>query len=150
MRRLLVMVICFIVVVSLIDGFTYVGAIKCKMCHVSAKKGEVYLKWEKGPHARAFETLQAKGEGKNIKCRQCHLTVPQSTILEGVGCEACHGPGSAYRKFSIMKDRSLAIKNGLIIPTEAVCRKCHNLNCSLFKGFKYQEWKKRIDHTYRH
>ncbi len=48
------------------------------------------------------------------------------TIAEGVSCESCHGPGSAYKTNTIMKDQALSIKNGLILPTKEVCEKCHN------------------------
>ena len=138
------------VVVSMVyaGDFTYVGAKKCKMCHKGAKKGEVWEKWEKGPHAKALETLKAKGEDKNPKCLECHVTDVKAAAEEGVGCEACHGPGSAYKSMSVMKDKAKAMENGLIEPTEAVCKKCHNEKSPTFKGFKYDEWVKKVDHTY--
>lgn len=46
-------------------------------------------------------------------------------------CEVCHGPGSAYRKLSIMQDRAKAAKNGLVLynadagAIQAHCLKCH-------------------------
>ena len=49
-------------------------------------------------------------------------------MLTEVQCEACHGPGSDYMKMNIMKDKKLAIENGLILPDEKVCKKCHNEN----------------------
>jgi hypothetical protein len=140
-------------------GFTYIGAKKCKMCHKGAKKGEVYEKWEKGPHARAFETLKAKGEEKNEKCLDCHVTGfnqeggykvgdANASKLEGVQCESCHGPGSVYKKLSIMKDKKKSMENGLIEPNEELCKKCHNKNSPTFKGFNYAEFIKKVDHTY--
>jgi hypothetical protein len=151
MRRFFLLAVCFMIVVSMVyaGDFTYVGAAKCKMCHKGAKKGEVFEKWEKGPHAKALETLKAKGEDKNPKCLECHVTDVKTAADEGVGCEACHGPGSAYKSLSIMKDKAKAMENGLIEPTEAVCKKCHNEKSPTFKGFKYDEWAKKIDHTYR-
>ncbi len=150
MRRFILIAVCFMVVVSMVyaGDFTYIGAKKCKMCHKGAKKGEVWEKWEKGPHAKAFETLKAKGEEKNAKCLECHVTDASVDATEGVGCEACHGPGSAYKKLSIMKDKKQAMENGLIEPTEAVCKKCHNEKSPTFKGFKFDEWVKKVDHTY--
>ena len=49
-------------------------------------------------------------------------------MLTGVQCEACHGPGSEYKSMSIMKDREKAMANGLLIPDEKTCFKCHNEN----------------------
>ena len=128
--------------------FTYVGANKCKMCHKGASKGEVFEKWEKSSHAKAFETLKAKGEGKNPQCLGCHVTDVKAAEFEGVGCEACHGPGSAYKSISIMKDRQKAIENGLVIPNEATCKKCHNEKSPTFKGFNFNDFWKKIDHRY--
>ena len=48
--------------------------------------------------------------------------------MTGVQCEACHGPGKDYKKKSIMQDREKAVANGLIIPDEKTCQKCHNEN----------------------
>jgi hypothetical protein len=33
---------------------------------------------------------------------------------EGVNCEACHGPGSDYKKMSTMKDHAQSVAAGLI------------------------------------
>ena len=43
----------------------------------------------------------------------------------GVGCEACHGPGSDYFTWRIMKDPERATANGLWRPTREVCMRCH-------------------------
>ena len=149
MKRFFLIAVCFMVVVSMVHAgdFTYVGAKKCKMCHKGAKKGEVWEKWEKGPHAKAFEALKGKGEEKNAECLKCHATDAKTAAMEGVGCEACHGPGSVYKKMSIMKDKKKAMENGLIEPTEAVCKKCHVGNDHTGK-FNFQEAVKKIDHTY--
>jgi len=118
------------------------------MCHKGAKKGEVFEKWENSPHAKALETLKAKGEDKNPKCLECHVTDVKTAATEGVGCEGCHGPGSAYKSMSIMKDKQKAIANGLVIPNEATCKKCHNEKSPTFKGFNFDEYFKKIDHRY--
>jgi len=161
MRRFILMAVGLMVVVSMVyaGDFTYVGTNKCKMCHKGASKGEVYEKWEKSLHAKAFEALRSKGEEKNPECLKCHTTGlgaggyqpgdANASDFEGVGCESCHGPGSAYKSLSIMKDQKKAIENGLIIPTEAVCKKCHNEKSPTFKGFNFSEYVKKIDHTYR-
>ncbi|NIM10717.1 MAG: cytochrome C554 [Candidatus Aminicenantes bacterium] len=160
MKRVILVTVCVLVALSLVyaGDFTYIGAKKCKMCHKGPKKGEVYEKWEKGSHAKAFETLKAKGEEKNPKCLECHVTGfnaggykvgdANAAKFEGVGCESCHGPGSEYKKMSIMKDLNKSKENGLIIPDEAVCKKCHNEKSPTFKGFDFAKYAKKIDHKY--
>ncbi len=49
-----------------------------------------------------------------------------SAKLEGVQCEVCHGPGEKYKDVKIMKDKALAVQNGLIVPDEKTCLSCHN------------------------
>jgi hypothetical protein len=150
MKRFFLIAVCFMVVVSVVyaGDFTYIGAKKCKMCHKGAKKGEVWEKWEQSPHAKALETLKAKGEDKNAKCLGCHVTDVKAAADEGVGCEACHGPGSAYKKMSVMKDRQKSIENGMVVPNEETCKRCHNKNSPTFKGFDFNEFFKKIDHRY--
>lgn len=131
----------------------YIGAVKCKMCHNKPDKGEQYNKWEAGPHAKAMDAL--KGDEKNDpKCLKCHSTaaaVDQSLIAtikveEGVSCESCHGPGSIYKSASIMKNQKLALSKGMTLPTEEVCRKCHNEKSPTFKGFNFAEYSAKIAH----
>ncbi len=161
MRKVILMIVCIAVAFafSYAGDYTYIGAKKCRVCHKGAKKGEVFEKWEKRGHAKAFETLKAKGEEKNPKCLECHVTAfnaggykagdPNAAKFAWVGCEACHGPGSAYKKMSVMKDKKKSIENGLWIPTEETCKKCHNKKSPTFKGFNYQEAVKKISHVYR-
>ncbi|MBN1211363.1 MAG: cytochrome c3 family protein [candidate division Zixibacteria bacterium] len=102
----------------------YVGANKCKICH---KKDGIHPSWSETLHAKAWESLKPENQ-KNKECVACHSTgtTAEGEILEGVQCEVCHGPGSDYKKKSIMEDRELAIANGLLIPDEKTCLKCHN------------------------
>jgi hypothetical protein len=161
MKRLILMTVCVFIALSLVyaGDFTYIGAKKCKMCHKGEKKGEVYEKWEKGPHAKAFESVKAKGKEKDPACVECHVTGfnaggykigdANAADFEGVQCESCHGPGSVYKSMSIMKDKKKAMENGLIEPNEALCLKCHDeKRCPAAKGFNYAEFVKKIDHTY--
>lgn len=148
------------------QDFKYIGAAKCKMCHIKPPKGEQYNVWLKSPHANAMKTL-ASEESKKIAtakgiadpttdaaCVKCHSTVGHIdkgliagiTAAEGVSCESCHGPGSMYKTATIMKDQALSIKNGLILPTEEVCKKCHNSGSPTFKGFNYAEMTAKIAH----
>lgn len=102
----------------------YVGDKKCKICH---KKDGIYPSWAETKHAKAWESLSEEQQ-KNKECIGCHSTgtTADGELLTGVQCEVCHGPGSDYKKKSIMEDKELAIANGLLIPDENTCLKCHN------------------------
>ena len=133
--------------------YKYIGAPKCKMCHNKPDKGEQFNKWTAGPHAKAMESLSAE-EAKDPKCLKCHSTVghidaglvASIKVEEGVSCESCHGPGSAYKGASVMKSRELSMAKGLILPTEEVCKSCHNEESPDFKGFDFSEYVAKIAH----
>jgi RecJ-like exonuclease len=98
----------------------YVGAEKCKMCHK-----QQFASWQETTHAKATEAAKASTERTyDASCLQCHATNADEA-MSGVQCEACHGPGNDYKKMSIMKDLEAAKANGLIIPSQATCDKCH-------------------------
>ena len=146
----------------------YIGSDKCaRMCHKGEKKGRQYEIWQESKHAGAFKTLgndqsreiaQKKGLGdpqKAPECLKCHVTAFDAkkelvdstcTYEEGVGCEACHGPGSEYRKLSTMKNHELAVAAGLWEQTEAVCVKCHNEESPTYKPFNFEEDVKKDAH----
>lgn len=68
---------------------------------------------------------------------------------DGVQCESCHGPGSNYRKPSIMSDEHEAVANGLVLQSETVCTACHNDESPSWDatvGFDYAKSKERIAH----
>lgn len=152
--------------VLMAQNFKYIGAPKCKMCHIKPAKGEQYNKWMEGPHAGAMKTLSSEqsmeiAKAKGIAdpttdpgCIKCHSTVGHidkslaATIKidEGVSCESCHGPGSRYKGASIMKNRELSMQNGLILPTEEVCKTCHNEESPTYKPFNYAEKVAEIAH----
>lgn len=145
----------------------YVGSGKCKVCHNAEKKGAQYAKWEAGPHSKSYGDLaseEAIAAGKALgidnpqtsdKCLKCHVTAfgvaaelkaESFDQTEGVGCEACHGPGSEYKSLKVMKDREMALAAGLIIPTEENCVKCHNEESPTYKEFKFDEFWEQIAH----
>jgi hypothetical protein len=145
----------------------FVGVKKCKTCHKSAKKGAQYKQWKESKHAKAYETLGnaqskeiAKGKGidnpqKADACLKCHVTahgvdaaLVDSTLKleEGVSCEACHGPGSSYKKKKTMQSREKSIAAGMIIPDEKLCLKCHNPESPTYKEFKFDEMWKQVNH----
>jgi hypothetical protein len=120
---------------------TYVGAARCKVCHL-----EVYNSWEKTSHAKAFVALK-EDEAKSPACLRCHVTgyadstygIRSTTIdLKGVQCEACHGPGTLYAKSSVMRDIKTAHQLGLVLIDSLRCARCHNQESPTFKGFSYR------------
>ena len=136
------------------EDFKYVGAAKCKSCHQSPAKGAQFKKWSEGPHANAMKSLKGD-EAKDPKCLKCHATtghvdaglVDGLTEAEGVSCESCHGPGSAYKSMAIMKSREQSIAKGMIVPDEKTCKKCHNDQSPTFKGFDFKTYWAKIDHS---
>ena len=143
----------------------YVGSSKCKICHMSAKQGAQYKKWQDSAHSKAYETL-ASEESKKVaekvgvkgdpqkaaECLTCHVTAynaPASekaesfSMTEGVGCEECHGPGSLYKSMSIMK----ALRAGTQDPKavafqkdgKETCLQCHNEKSPTYKPFNFEE-----------
>ncbi len=154
--------------------FRYVGVKVCKMCHQSERAGRQFEIWQESGHARAFETLLkadaheiAKASGiedpqKNEACLRCHAVVyadledddhVEELIKEGVTCESCHGPGSAYSKWSIMKainaGKEEGEKYGLIAPTGETCVQCHNEQSPTFdktRPFVFEKMYRKIAH----
>ena len=69
---------------------------------------------------------------ENPKCLKCHGPLYEKALdfkQEGVSCEVCHGPGSAYKKLSIMKNHAESVKNGVTEygSPEAIKKQC--LSC---------------------
>ncbi len=150
---------------------TYIGAESCGMCHKSEKQGNQFSIWQNSAHSKAFEVLKtdtadqiAKEKGfnepaaKTWECLKCHVTGynldatmlgKKFKIEDGVQCETCHGAGSAYKEMKIMKDKDLAIKNGLIIPDnlEEFCVSCHNNESPTFTKFDVNEAWDKIKHN---
>lgn len=151
--------------------FKFVGSNACKACHLTPKSGAAFTIWQKSTHAKAFATLAtpaaleiAKKKGiadpqKDAGCLKCHDTAAGAAAAqlaatfkagEGVGCEACHGAGSAYKTMKVMKDVDAGtIKGetvGLTKGDEKLCLTCHNSESPTFKGFNYAEYSKKIAH----
>jgi hypothetical protein len=152
--------------------FKYVGIKSCAAtCHKGDTKGNQLEIWEASGHSKAFLTLQTPEADKIAKdkgfttaaaetplCLKCHVLgkdIDPEELSEtfdktqGVQCETCHGPGSEYKKISIMKDRQQAISNGLVIHEDGAefCKTCHNSDSPTFKSFNYDEYWAKIKHT---
>ncbi|GBD88915.1 perchlorate reductase subunit gamma precursor [bacterium BMS3Abin03] len=171
MRSKLFLTITLVFVpVFLFAQHSYVGVKTCGMCHRSEKSGNQLGIWKNSQHSKAFETLLtekadkvAKDKGLKTKasespeCLKCHVTgynVDASLLgkkfkmEDGVQCETCHGPGSDYKKKSIMEDKDKAIANGLLLykKPEELCIKCHNEESPFYKEFKFTEFWDKIKH----
>lgn len=133
----------------------YVGYKKCKGCH-----SYQYKAWKDFKHAKASEAIKDE-QKKDSNCMNCHGTgADQGTLLEGVQCEACHGPGSEYKSPKIMsknkykKDpegqRKKAVEAGLVMQSEKVCLGCHGQDRpeghAPAKPFDFAENYKKVDH----
>lgn len=127
--------------------FEYVGPSKCKMCHK-----DVYAAWEKTSHATTYNEDLSAEEQKNPECNVCHITgmMEDGELIENVTCEACHGPGSAYKSPKIMsrkwnddpaKYKAAAMEAGLVYPDEEFCTtKCHKKEGN--PNFKPFDWER--------
>jgi len=150
MKKIL-LVLIILMALSLIltlfsQDFTYVGAAKCKICHRTEKQGQQHPIWEESKHSKSFAVLAseqalaiAKEAGiavppaESPKCLNCHSPLFEKAAElkeEGVTCEVCHGPGSEYKKLSIMKNQEEAVQNGLIVYAshdviKKQCLSCH-------------------------
>lgn len=150
MKRAFILALILIGVIFIVylfsNEFTYVGAGKCKICHKTKKQGEQYPLWEARKHSKSFQALTSEQAqeiaqslsletppAENAKCLQCHAPLFEKAPEfkeEGVTCEVCHGPGSAYKKLKIMKSREESVANGLKLygsseEIKAQCLTCH-------------------------
>ncbi len=136
--------------------YTYIGSAKCGECHSRAYRMNQLDIWLSSPHARAVRILSSdKGREigskkgvespeKDLRCLKCHTTgggENEITRNEGVGCEACHGPGSGYGTLDNHTDFRYrpngylrAKKNGMypvldyepdLKKREKICLSCH-------------------------
>ncbi|MCP4643607.1 MAG: hypothetical protein GY851_24375, partial [bacterium] len=144
----------------------YTGSHQCGQCHKGPEYGFQYSRWRMSPHARAYAVL-ATPEARKIaadmnvegdpilseKCLECHMTaantseekwMPTYSIDEGVGCEACHGPGSVHEATAEVGHAFAEIKKSLAKVDEQTCTRCHNGIHG--KQFDYAASLQRIDH----
>jgi len=148
-----------------VEGATYVGSNKCKMCHLKQHKA-----WMDTKHAKSMDAL-ASGDPKviadmagrlgvkldgsaasNDACLVCHTTgfglggyppadTSKTASFAAMGCEMCHGPGSKH----VAAEKEVK-KNFINVPkTEAMCKDCHTATMS--PKFAYDEYKKNGVHV---
>ena len=156
--------------------YEYIGNKKCRKCHskeykswketAKAKTFEP-LKPGQASEAKQKHNLDpAKDYTTDEGCLACHSTglgqpggyfvpdaadeaaVKKAKKLEGVGCESCHGPGSAYSEvFQEIKKSKRMYKVeelyavGLKKVGESMCIGCHNDKSPTYKPFDYETQK---------
>ncbi len=149
----------------------YVGVNTCVgACHNKTEQGDQLRIWKESAHSNSFLNLQteaadsiARSRGfttaaaETPQCVKCHVLgtdLDESLLLgsfdksQGVQCESCHGPGSEYKKLSVMKDKDKAMANGLILHSEKekFCIQCHNEESPTYFEFDYEQMWKMIAH----
>ncbi len=144
----------------------YTGVMACAKCHREANEGYQFSKWRTSKHARAYAVLSswtayamaekagvAGDPARSPACLKCHATAFHDaaggvqvsySIDEGVGCEACHGAGSAYSAGEAMSDKRAATAAGLKAVTRETCLGCHDHAHG--KPFSYKEALAEIAH----
>ncbi len=162
---------------TLVKGaFKYVGATACKKCHVESTgqfpKG-AFSVWEGHLHSQAFRSLSrdyTRETAKRVlgiddpvsdwRCVKCHSTAygaDASQLTEtysdadGVGCEVCHGPGSAYAEIDHGPSNADRYSLGFyklenLGDREAVCVSCHNPTSPTYKPFNILAFSREIRH----
>jgi hypothetical protein len=66
----------------------------------------------------------------------------RAPLMEGVGCESCHGPGektSPYKKDRKEYRWADIVKLGAVHPDAKLCATCHNPQSPTFKEFTFEE-----------
>ena len=109
-----------------------VGAATCKSCHKAEHK---WLK--KDPHGGAMKRLAATSQQGEAACVRCHATpvavglgasrtaLADFRVDEGVGCESCHGPGTAHVA-GPTADNIVGLGGSCpVCVIEAICTNCH-------------------------
>ena len=148
----------------------YVGSKVCMDCHAGADQGQQDVLWMRSRHAHAYWRLGAywalylaklrphyqdlENPITDDRCLLCHVTGAQNPDAlfetsfrrqEGIGCEACHGPGSEYATVEIMANREAFLANGGRIPDAETCKSCHRNS----DNFDWAEFWPKIAHPKR-
>ncbi len=149
-------------------GPKYVGAYACGSCHQGPRMGYQLSLWRMSPHAQAYAALSTPRAAEIAKkrgiaedpqvspaCLKCHATgggpgapvAKTYDLMEGVGCESCHGPGSEYMPEAVMRDKVGAARAGLRPVTEKTCLGCHTSTHE--RPFSFVAAKAKIAHPTR-
>jgi 2',3'-cyclic-nucleotide 2'-phosphodiesterase (5'-nucleotidase family) len=146
----------------------FIGTARCKSCHSDA-----YDVWKNSKHAHAYQTLvDAKHPSMRQydgECVVCHVTgftyktgyTDENTTprLKDVGCESCHGPGSAHANdpdnpkwhalmnpWKFNPKETAAQKAIRELEIDKACQKCHDPENDMNWAFE-KRWPQVIHHT---
>ena len=124
------------------DGFRVVGSERCLDCHSNACDA-----WKASKHSHAWDSLTRTGSQVDAYCQQCHTTgfglpggfesVSLSPRRISVGCEDCHGAGSAHVA-------EPAVHTPFFQQAEHHCQRCHDRENS--PKFDYEKYWPMISH----
>ena len=149
----------------------YVGSKSCQKCHFKeysswqkTKMAKAFesLKPNGGLEGRKKANIDAaKDFTKDPACVGCHVTgygkpggypevgkewsaeeKARATLMEGVGCESCHGPGekySVYKKDNKEYKWAELVKLGAVHTDEKNCASCHNEKSPTYVKFTFAE-----------
>jgi len=184
MKRISYILLTFLIMVGMIgiatitESADYVGAKKCKACHIKQFKS-----WATTTMATSFENLKPgiKADEKkkagldadkdytaDAGCLKCHTTgygkpggfisIAETPDLANVQCESCHGAGGDFREI-MKKDKMFKLDDataaGLILPNEKNnnCMECHGsdspFNEKVDPKYKF-DIKDRLAKTHEH
>ena len=124
----------------------YVGAQACRDCH-----NEQYETWGKTVHASIYKSEQAMAAPAEEMFRY-NTGVGASggypeLGLEGVQCEACHGPGERHVNEPDVKDKGYIISLGgkcSSCVVEQICRGCHTFEFD--PEFNFEKQIEKVQH----
>ena len=127
------------------DGLKYVGSESCNSCKASHKYA--YEKWSTKAHADAYATLVEVNSHFDPECVVCHvvgmkyeegfISERKTGHLKNVGCENCHGPGSAHIKSMLAEDLREPMSD---------CTECHTPEHSAHYSGNEEEYLQKIVH----
>ncbi|HEY5133445.1 MAG TPA: multiheme c-type cytochrome [Candidatus Krumholzibacteriaceae bacterium] len=119
----------------------YLGMDICGRCHA-----DLMPRFVASRHFRALETLREHGAEANPECLACHATgygrpagydpaaeKEGAPNLQGVQCEACHGPGTMHER-----------DGSYVTSARRSCRLCHTSKWS--PDFDFDTYWKRVSH----
>lgn len=147
------------------SGHKFVGSAACGDCHTQAA-----AVWNKTPHAQALKTLTQADPPRHFdaECVSCHVTGWRTRVFDaytsgywspkktphlgGVGCENCHGPGSAHvaaenGDIQLTAAQIAALRKEMALPldqAERKCAQCHDLDNS--PHFDFDTYWPKIEH----
>ena len=147
----------------------FIGQEKCVFCHIKAdESANTWVIWK---HINSFSVLKTTLAEQfsddplhDERCLECHVTGfktpggyamdnPGGQEFEGVHCEMCHGWGYSYvgtmARAKILDRHGVkdeCVRNGLVMPDESVCLRCHNERCPVYTGFDFESSLKQLKH----